>query len=549
MKQLIITLCASVAFAIAAPHVARASNPILPLWEYIPDGEPYVFEDPDAPGKYRVYLYGSHDILATEYCGRDQVVWSAPVDDLNNWRMDRISFTSTRDRNGKLLYANGQGDVLYAPDIAVKTTPDGKKTYYLYPNNQAGARCGMIAKSDRPDGPFEVCNWSASDPRTTTGVFCADPAAFVDDDGRVYGYWGFDRSFGAEFDPETMCTVKEGTQIVEDMIPNHHQDKTFRFFEASSMRKIKDKYVFIYSRITNDGEFGLPQTNFTLAYAYSDSPLGPFTYGGTIIDGRGRKTLDDGTVIFTAHHAGNTHGSICEINGQWYVFYHRQTGTSEYARQAMVAPIEVKVTEGRGGKVEISEGEVTSEGFETNGLNPFDRHSAGIACYYTGPRPAGDGHPRYFFHGSYVETARPKLEEYHRPYDLRVNHVPVVNNTAGSVVGYKYYNLEPLASADSPALVLNLTPGGVDGRIDIFIDDPDKGTKIGSITLKAAQASEATDMVAPLSGLEGLKGKHALYFVFSSPTISRCARSTTWCSKDRNLFHDRYGCPQQVSFS
>ena len=29
-------------------------NPFLPLWEHIPDGEPYVFEDPDNAGKYRV---------------------------------------------------------------------------------------------------------------------------------------------------------------------------------------------------------------------------------------------------------------------------------------------------------------------------------------------------------------------------------------------------------------------------------------------------------------------------------------------------------------
>ena len=29
-------------------------NPYLPLTEYIPDGEPHVFED-------RVYIYGSHD--------------------------------------------------------------------------------------------------------------------------------------------------------------------------------------------------------------------------------------------------------------------------------------------------------------------------------------------------------------------------------------------------------------------------------------------------------------------------------------------------------
>ena len=42
-------------------------NPFLPLWEHIPDGEPYVFEDPDNPGKYRVYVYGSHDSMIDGY--------------------------------------------------------------------------------------------------------------------------------------------------------------------------------------------------------------------------------------------------------------------------------------------------------------------------------------------------------------------------------------------------------------------------------------------------------------------------------------------------
>ena len=65
-------------------------NPYLPLWEHIPDGEPYVFDDPDNPGKKRVYIYGSHDNLKDAYCGRDQVVWSAATDDLTHWRYDGV---------------------------------------------------------------------------------------------------------------------------------------------------------------------------------------------------------------------------------------------------------------------------------------------------------------------------------------------------------------------------------------------------------------------------------------------------------------------------
>ena len=85
----------------AGTNVANAQNPYLPLWEFIPDGEPYVFDDPDVPGKKRVYVYGSHDNLINYYCGRDQVVWSAPVDDLTNWRYDGIIFESKTDSKGK----------------------------------------------------------------------------------------------------------------------------------------------------------------------------------------------------------------------------------------------------------------------------------------------------------------------------------------------------------------------------------------------------------------------------------------------------------------
>ena len=124
-------------------------NPYMPLWEYVPDGEPYVFEDPDNPGKYRLYVYGSHDMRKTGYCGTDQVVWSAPVEDLSDWRKDGVIFESIVD---------GKGDVLYAPDI-VLVERDGKKEYYLYPNNQTSGRLSMVAKSDRPDGPFVPINF------------------------------------------------------------------------------------------------------------------------------------------------------------------------------------------------------------------------------------------------------------------------------------------------------------------------------------------------------------------------------------------------------
>ena len=517
-------------------QLSTPGNPYMPLWEHIPDGEPYVFEDPDQPGKQRVYVYGSHDDLIDAYCGRDQVVWSASVDSLNNWRYDGVILVVDKNAKGEPFDSAGTADVLFAPDVTLVTDANGKKTYYLFPNDQTGFRNGLIAKSDRPDGPFEVCNWNAENPNQVDGVLQFDPAVFVDDDGRVYGYWGFERSYAAEFDPTTMATVKPGTKVVEDMVSGRNQEGVFSFFEASSIRKIKDKYVFIYSRFTKDGEFGMPTSNYTLAYAYSDNPLGPWTYGGTIIDGRAREKDEQGNAIASATPDGNTHGSICEVNGQWYVFYHRQTGTNEYARQAMVAPIDVKVEEGKGGKVVISEGEYTSEGFALNGLNPLERHSAGIACWYTGPKPATHEWPNNTFYGSYVEAGYGTDSNFAEPYALKNNTNRVVNNTAGSIVGYKYFNFNETNGKEQLQLALRLIPEGIDGTIQVMVDRPwtsQGGKQVGTIELKADMPKNSTELTVAVPELAKLTGKHAIFFVFQSDT-----KEKSLCTLEDFVFTD-----------
>ena len=95
----------------------QAFNPYLPSWEYIPDGEPHVFGD-------RVYVYGSHDrFRGHAYCLNDYVCWSAPVDDLADWRYEGVIFKKTDDPDN----ADGEG-CLFAPDVT--RGPDGR--YYLY---------------------------------------------------------------------------------------------------------------------------------------------------------------------------------------------------------------------------------------------------------------------------------------------------------------------------------------------------------------------------------------------------------------------------------
>ena len=147
----------------------------MPLWEHVPDGEPRVFT---YNGETRIYLYGSHDTKKTDYCGPDYVVWSAPVDDLTNWTCHGVCYTAS------------DGGDLYAPDVVYK---DG--IYYMYAAENRGSSI-MLVKSDKPWGPF-------TDPVKTELGF--DPGILVDDDGRVYAYWGFCESHAGELNDDMAC--------------------------------------------------------------------------------------------------------------------------------------------------------------------------------------------------------------------------------------------------------------------------------------------------------------------------------------------------------
>ena len=92
-------------------------NPYMPSWEYVPDGEPHIFGD-------RVYVYGSHDMFnGWGFCLCDYVCYSAPVNDLADWRYEGVIYTKESDPfnpDGKM--------VMNAPDVT--QGPDGR--YYLY---------------------------------------------------------------------------------------------------------------------------------------------------------------------------------------------------------------------------------------------------------------------------------------------------------------------------------------------------------------------------------------------------------------------------------
>lgn len=209
---------------------------------------------------------------------------------------------------------------LWAPDAATK---NGK--YYLYfpaRDKDSVFRVG-VAVGDKPEGPFKP------EPDYIQGSFSIDPASFVDDNGDAYlyfgGIWGgqlqcWKTGSFVKADYETMEAtsgaaltakvaklsddMKSFTTPVTDVVildesgePIQAADHDRRFFEAAWLHKYNGKYYFSYS--TGDTHF--------LCYATGDSPLGPFTYAGRILEP---------VIGWTTHH------SIAEYKGKWWLFYH-----------------------------------------------------------------------------------------------------------------------------------------------------------------------------------------------------------------------------------
>ena len=548
-------------FLLLAVLAAQAQNPYLPLWEHLPDGEPRVFEDPDNPGKYRAYIIGSHDVTFTAYCGPDIRMWSAPVEDLTQWRDEGPIFS---------WYVDGQWDTMFAPDLVeIKDKATGKKTYYLYPHSRGWQRVPMVCKSDRPDGPFTPINLTEDGRRCLPGsLIDFDPSVFVENitnkkdpdfakGFRAYVFYGFQHSTACELDQNTMYSKREGTELIDPFIPACSADGRlldkkgseykalykgqdpldFNFFEASSIRQVGNKYVMVFSGYSGK-EYGLGNTNSALRYAFGDSPLGPWRSGGVLVDSRGVVLDADGSHLITTNAAHNTHGSLQEINGQWYVFYHRPPRGFGFARQAMVAPVKItwdKKSVAKGGVVKITGydpyikdnvwtaaatdgntytgAEVTSEGFQIFGLPPYQYYSAGIACFMTGGNNSNEW-----------------MQDNH---DVWNNSMDLAGITNGGIVGFKYFGFGGLAAAtkglkpfagiqkgDGAMLNLNLTTGGHGAfKIRVRLDDAWKGKEIAVLDIPADAPKAAMTYQVAVPDVEGLTGKHAIYLVADGPEV------------------------------
>jgi beta-xylosidase len=258
-----------------------------------------LYADPNitAFGK-KFYIYPTSD--GTEgWMSTSFTCWSS--DNLVDWKNEGVILDLPRD----LTWAKERA---WAPTIATKNN----KYYYYY---SANVNIG-VAVADKPEGPFKDPIGKPLIPRGTRGGQMIDPMAFIDDDGTAYLYWGQGQCNIVKLnDDMTSCDTSKIISV-----------KPEGYNEGPFMIKRKGTYYLMWS------EYDTRDPRYSIAYATSKSPLGPFTkaVGHPVLKGKG-------VVKGAGHH------SVVQVPGtdNWYIAYHRFAipDGNGYNRETCVSPM------------------------------------------------------------------------------------------------------------------------------------------------------------------------------------------------------------------
>ena len=494
-------------------------NPYLPSYEYIPDGEPRVFGD-------RIYLYGSHDRFGSAgFCLNDYVCYSADVNDLTDWKYEGVIYPKTADPRNQNIPEDAPEQTLlfgikpekeedlnprgihaqWAPDVV--QGPDGR--YYLYYCLDFLPEVG-VAVCDTPAGKYEYLGLVKHADGTPLGkkegdLLQFDPGVYVEGN-EIYLYSG-----NAPMDPK----YENGTQgsqvmkLMSDMVTLKEESRKLlpsimesegtgyeghEFFEASSIRKINGLYYLVYSSVRSS----------ELCYAVSEKPDEGYCYGGTLVD-IGDLVLRGKTEGEAINPLGNTHGGMACMNGQWYIFYHRQTNRTNFSRQGCAEKIFIK-EDGS-----IDQAEVTSCGLNDGPLKAEGTYPARICCHLTGKAPMRMSHPLamkmdYPFLTQDCYDIEPESEEAKQEEKFPVQYIANIQDA--NIVGYKYFDFRNVKKL---TFVVRKRSEAVEGKI--LIGQGLNDFSCGSIPVQI-HADEEKQWIEITDEMQLKDGTYPLYLRF-----------------------------------
>ncbi|GAB6090573.1 family 43 glycosylhydrolase [Spirochaeta dissipatitropha] len=389
-------------------------NPYLPSWEYVPDAEPHCFDG-------RVYVYGSHDRFnGHAYCLNDYVCWSAPQNDLTDWRYEGVIYKKTDDPynpDGRMC--------LYAPDVT--RGPDGR--YYLFYVLDK-VPVVSVAVCDKPAGKYTFYGYVHYKDGTLLGEAPGDEPQFdpavLTEGSLTYLYTGFCPSDDpSRSGPMVTVLGPDMLEIIESprfIAPSKPFSKGsgyegHEFFEAPSIRKYKGLYYFVYSSVVFH----------ELCYAVSSSPTEGFQYKGVLVSNCDLHIDSYKPSAMPMYYGGNNHGGLLELDNSYYIFYHRHTNGTNFSRQACAEPIQL-LENG-----EFLQAEMTSCGLNISafpGKGEYPAHMAcnlfcGIESVYTGSN-------------AYMDNRFPKITQ--DECDGNSGKAYIANMMDGASAGFKYFN-------------------------------------------------------------------------------------------------------------
>ncbi len=457
----------------------QAFNPYLPNYEYIPDGEPYVFNE-------RVYVYGSHDKFdGKQFCMNNYICYSASINDLGNWQFEGEIF----NKNQEPMY-NDENQCLFAPDVCVGK--DGR--YYLFYVMNGCPNAVSVAVCDTPAGRYEFLTHIKHPDGNIFGqkkgdIFQFDPAVIYEDE-KVFLYTGF--CWNDKDDDDRlgcMCTELslDMTTVVTPptfVIPNMKRAEGtpyegHAYFEGPSIRRINKLYYLVYSSVNTH----------ELCYATSKYPNKDFEYGGTIVS-NGDIFLNGRGWDKKVNRIGNNHGGLVQIKNDWYIFYHRHTNAHEFSRQACAEKVYIDSNNF------IKQVEITSCGLNNGPLNGVGEYPSGILCYLVGE----NGAPSHDMRGK-IDGKCPVITQ--EGVDREETENQYLKDMQDKwTFGYKYFDLTTTKTVE-----LSIK-GNATGNVNIFTDE-NKTNKIGEFKIDAT--SNYQNFGANISN----KDISALYFEFN----------------------------------
>ncbi len=232
-----------------------------------------------------VYVYVGRDEAKPDqgYTMHEWLVYSST--DMVNWKAYPSPLKPT-----DFSWSSGEA---WAGHVIEK---DGKFYWYTTSEHKTihGKAIG-VAVSDSPTGPFKDARGTAlvtNDMTKHTDISWddIDPAAYIDDDGQAWLFWGNQKAYYAKLKPN-MIELDGPIHVLPDA-----QVKDFT--EAPWIHKRGDTYYLTYAT-------GFPEKT---AYSTASSITGPWTYKGLIAEG--------------ASNSNTIHQGIIDYKGQTYFFYH-----------------------------------------------------------------------------------------------------------------------------------------------------------------------------------------------------------------------------------